>query len=223
MNKIFLSTLYYELLLFYRDKKIVLHSLGFFLIATLLFPIALSSYPGLLKKFSAGILWIAALLACLLALENWLRTDLDEQALEQLVLSVFPLPWIITAKIIAFWLAVVLPLIVVTPLLGILLHLSSTEIVVLCCSFLAGTPTLITIGGACKSLMFTLPQQGALLGLLVLPLTLPVLITGTNALLQAQIALPVAGNLAFLAGISLLCLAGLPWAMAWVIRWGMEG
>jgi heme exporter protein B len=222
MIKVFFTLLYYELLLFYRDKKIVLHSLGFFLLVAILFPIALSPHPDLLKKFAPGILWVATLLACLLALENWLRTDLDDNAIEQLVLSPFPLPWLITAKIIAFWLAVTLPLLVMTPLMGVLLHLTSAEIMVLCLSLLTGTPALITVGSTCKSLTLSLPQQGVLLGLLVLPLTLPILIMGVNVLLQAQLELPVAGNLAFLAGISLVCLASLPWAMACAIRWGME-
>lgn len=222
MFNVFFTILYYELLLFYRDKRIVLHSLGFFLIVTILFPIALSPHPDLLRKFAPGILWVAVLLACLLALENWLRSDLDENAIEQLVLSSFPLPWLLTAKIIAFWLAVTLPLLTIAPLMGVLLHLNSIEIIVFCLSFLIGTPAIITIGSTCKSLILNLPQQGVLLGLLVLPLTLPILIIGVNVLLQVQFALTVANNLAFLAGTSLVCLTSLPWAMACAIRWGME-
>src|SRR5690242_13548821 len=98
MFKIFFTLLYYEWLLFFRDKQAIFYSLGFFMIVTLLFPIAISPDPNLLQKYGSGIIWIAALLASLLALEGWLRLDLEDQALEQLLLSSFPLAWLITAK-----------------------------------------------------------------------------------------------------------------------------
>ncbi len=222
MIKVFFSTLYFELLLLLRDRKVIFHSVGFFLIVALLFPIALSPHPDLLKKFAAGILWIAALLACLLSLENWLRADLEEQAVEQLLLSSFPLAWLLTAKIIAFWLIVTLPLVLITPILGLLLHLSWTEISLLSISLLVGTPALIAVGATCKSLTLNLQQQGALLGLLVLPLTLPILIMGINVIIQTQLSLSVLGNLAFLSGISLISIAILPWAMAFALRFSIE-
>ncbi len=222
MFKIFCSTLYYELLLFFRDKKAVFFSLGFFIFVALLFPIALSPHPDLLKKFAPGILWVAALLSSLLALENWLSSDLEDQALEQLLLCGLPLPWLIAAKMTAFWLAAVLPLLLATPILGLMLHLSALDLSVLLLSLLAGTPALIAIGATCKALTFSLPQQGTLLGLLVLPLTLPILIMGINTLIESELALPVGGNLAFLGGLSLLCFCLLPAAIASALRWGME-
>lgn len=223
MFKIFFSTLYYELLLCMRDKKAAFYSLGFFMIVALLFPIALSPQPDLLKKFAPGILWVSALLACLLALENWLSSDLEDQALEQVLLCGFPLPWLIAAKLTAFWLVAVLPLLLATPVLALVLHLSWAELGVLLLSLLAGTPALIAIGAACKALTLSLQQQGALLGLLVLPLTLPILIMGINTQLESALALPIAGNLAFLGGLSLLCFCLLPTAIAYTLRWGMEG
>jgi len=222
MTKVFLSLLYFELLLFYRDKRTFLHALAFFLIVALLFPIALSPFPELLRKFAPGIVWVAALLSTLLALENWLRSDLEDQALEQLLLSTCPLSTVVAAKILAFWLASALPLIVATPLLGLLLHLSGKEILILMASLLSGTPALIAIGATCKTLTLQLQQSGALLGLLVLPLCLPILLMGINTLMQAQLSLPVLGNLAFLSGLSLIGFALLPIAIACALRWGME-
>lgn len=222
MLKIFSTILYFELLLFFRDKKTIFYSLGFFIISTLLFPVALSPRPDLLQKFAPGILWVAALLACLLTLEHWLASDLEDQALEQLLLSSFPLPWLLAAKIAAFWLAAILPLLVATPVLGLLLHLPPFEIMLLLLSLMTGTPALITLGATCKVLTLNLQQQGSLLGLLVLPLTLPLLIMGINTLLESRLALPIWGNLAFLCGVSLLCLCLLPSAMAYILKWGME-
>lgn len=222
MFKIFASTVYYELLLFFRDRKAVFHALGFFILVSILFPLALAPQPELLKKFAPGILWVAALLACLLALEGWLHSDLEDQALEQLLLSAHPLAWLVTAKMIAFWLAMALPLLLMTPVMGLLLHLSSWEICLLELSLLSGTPAIMSIGATCKSLVLSLQQQGALLGLLVLPLTLPILIMGINTLLQYQLSLSVATNLAFLSGISLLCWCFLPLAIAATLRWGVE-
>lgn len=222
MFKIFSSILYYELLYFLRDRRLILHSLGFFVIVTLLFPIALAPQPDLLQKFAPGILWVAALLAVLLALENWLRTDLEDQALEQLLLSVHPLAWLVSAKLLAFWLVVTLPLILVTPLLGLLLQLPGSEIALLALSFFLGTPALIAVGATCKALTLSLPQQGALLGLLVLPLCLPVLMMGINTLLQIKLSVPVTANLAFLGGVSLLSFCFLPLAIAAVLRWSSQ-
>lgn len=222
MTKIFTATMYYELLLFFRDRKSILHSVGFFIIVTILFPIALAPHPDLLKKFAPGILWAAALLACLLALESWLRHDLENHALEQLLLSPCPLAWLMTSKIIAFWLVITLPLLLITPLLGLLLHLSGQEITIIELSFLTGTPAVIAIGATCKTLVCSLPQQGALLGLLMLPLTVPILIIGINTLIQFNLNLPVISNLAFLSGVSLLCLCCLPTAIATILRWSIE-
>jgi len=221
MFNIFFAILYYELLIFLRDKQTLFYALGFFILVTFLFPIALSPHPDLLQKFAPGILWVAALLASLLTLENWLDSDLDEQALEQLLLSSHPLPWLIAAKMLAFWLAAILPLILVTPLLGLMLHLSWLEMGVLMLSLLAGTPALIALGATCKTLILRL-QQGALLGLLVLPLVLPILILGINTLIASRLAFPLWGNLAFLSGLSLLSLCLLPYAMASILKWGIE-
>ncbi len=223
MFKVFCSALYYELLLFFRDSKTLFYSLGFFMISTFLFPIALSPHPDLLQKFAPGILWVAALLASLLVLEHWLGPDLEDQALEQLLLSSLPLPWLLVAKIAAFWMAATLPLILATPLLGVLLHLSGFEIGLVMLSLLAGTPALICLGATCKVLTLSLRQQGSLLGLLVLPLTLPILMMGMNTLMESRLGLPIWGGLAFLSGVSLLCLCLLPIAMGAVLRWGMEG
>lgn len=222
MFKLFFSVLYYEWLLFFRDKKTLIYSLGFYLIVALLFPIALSPYPDLLKKCAPGIVWIAALLSSLLALENWLGSDLEENALEQSLLCSFPLSWLIAAKLLAFWLAAALPLLIATPLLAFTLQLSLTELGILLLSLLAGTPALVALGAACKALTLSLRQQGSLLGLLVLPLTLPILILGVNTLIASSLSLPISGSLAFLSAISLLCFCLLPKAIAVVLRWGME-
>lgn len=222
MFKIFTAILYYELLQFSRDKSTVFHVLGFFIIVTLLFPIALAPFPELIKKFAAAILWVAALLACLLALENWLRADIENHAIEQLLLSPHSLAWLITAKIFAFWLVVALPLFLATPLLGGLLHLSIDEIGLVELSFLTGTPAIILLGAICKTLILSLPQQGALLGLLVLPLVLPVLIIGTSTLMQFQVQVSIIANITFLSGLSLLCFCCIPVAIATILRWSGE-
>ncbi len=221
MFKIFFALLYYELLLFFRNKQVILYALGFFILVAFLFPIALSPHPDLLQQFAPGILWVAALLAALLTLNHWLDSELEYEALEQLLLSSLPLPWLITAKLFAFWLAAILPLLLATPLLGLMLHLSWQDLGVLLLSLLAGTPALITIGATCKTLILRL-QQGALLGLLVLPLTLPILILGVNTLIENRLAFPYWANLAFLSGISLFSLSLLPFAIACLLKWGRE-
>ncbi len=208
-----------ELLLIQRDKKIIFHSLGFFLVIIFGLHLSFSSQPNLLHNLTPGIVWVSIFLASLLGLENFLRLDLEDAALDQLLLSPFSLTGLLTLKICVFWLATVLPLICLLPVLLPILHLSWPEMLTLLSSLLLATPAFICIGATCKTLTLHLPQQGALLGLLLLPLCVPILLIGIDTFSQLNLHNGIMGNLAFLAGISLICFCTLPFAISHLLHW----
>jgi len=213
---------YAELLLVLRRSQEWLYPLGFFVIVISLFPLAFTPDPQFLQKYVPGCIWIAALLASLLSIEHVFFTDMEEGNLEQLLLSQVPLTLIMLAKLSAQWVVSELPLILLTPFLGMLFRLPIETILALCMSLLLGTPILTLIGSFGVALTLGLRQQGVLLGLLMLPLVTPVLIVGVSIAQQSAAQLPTLGPLAFLAGLSVFAITLLPWAIAATIRISMD-
>lgn len=222
MLKVAYYLFYMELILLLRHSQEWLYPLGFFIIIISLFPLAFTPDPVFLQKYVPGCIWIAALLANLLATENIFLSDIEDGYIEQILLSPVPLPVIVLIKLSAQWLATELPLILLTPLIGILFHLSITTTIALCLSLLVGTPILILLGGFGAALILGLKQQGVLLALLILPLVTPVLIFGVNIVQQSQAGLSLAGSLAFLTGLSILAITLLPLAISAALRISMD-
>ncbi|VVC76935.1 Heme exporter protein B [Aquicella siphonis] len=213
---------YTELILSWRRSQEWLYPLGFFAIVISLFPLAFTPDPAFLQKYVPGCIWIAALLASLLSVEYLFFTDSEDGHLEQLLLGPAPLSLIMGAKLGAHWLVTEFPLILLTPLLCIMFHLSLATTLALCLSLLFGTPILTLIGSLGVALSLGLRQQGVLLGLLILPLVTPVLIFGVNIVQQSQSGLSLAGPLAFLAGLSVFTVTLVPWAVAAAVRVSMD-
>ncbi len=213
---------YSELLLLWRRAHDWIYPLGFFVIVISLFPLAFSPDPNLLEKIIPGGIWIAALLASLLSIAPVFNTDLEDGALEQLLLSRVQLTFILLVKFSAQWLFTQLPLILLTPVLAVLFQLSPFATFSLCLSLLIGTPILILVGGFCVALTLGLRQQGALLGLLMLPLVIPVLIFGVSITQQAQAGFSIIAPVSFLAGLSVFAITVLPITIAATLRIGME-
>ncbi|RDI46589.1 heme exporter protein CcmB [Aquicella lusitana] len=222
MLKAALYVFYLELILLLRRSQEWLYPLGFFVIVVSLFPLAYTPDPVFLQQFIPGCIWIAALLASLLSIENVFFTDMEEGSAEQFLLSEIPLTLLLLAKLFAHWLVTQLPLIVLTPLLGLMFNLSGTAITALCLSLLLGTPILTLIGSLGVSLTLGLRQQGVLLGLLILPLVTPVLIFGVMIVQQSQTFSAIAGPLAFLAGLSVFAITVLPWTIAATLRISLD-
>lgn len=214
---------YTELILLLRRSQEWLYPLGFFTIVVCLFPLAFTPDPQFLKQYVPGCIWMAALLASLLSLERIFYTDLKEGSLEQLLLSPTPLTLLLSTKLFAHWIATELPLIILTPLLGWMFHLDSFSTLVLCLSLFLGTPILTLLGSMVVALTLELRQQGVLLGLLLLPLVVPVLIFGVNLVQQAQAGLSITGSLAFLSGLTIFAVTILPWGVAATLRVSLDG
>lgn len=208
-----------------RDSRLVArrmsemaHPVLFFVIVVSLFPFGVGSDPLQLTKIGSGIIWVGALLATLLALEGLFRSDYDDGSLEQIILSGQPLTVVVLAKVFVHWCATGLPLIVVTPLLGVFLDLDSQVLIALLASLALGTPTLSLIGAVGIALTVSIKRSGLLLTLLVLPLYIPVLIFGAGVAAAAQAGLPTAGHFYLLGAMSVLSLVLAPIAAAAALR-----
>jgi heme exporter protein B len=195
----------------------------FFLIVVVLVPFAVGPDLALLQRIGPAILWLGALLANLLTLDRLFATDHDDGSLDILMTGRMPLELVAATKALAHWLATGLPLVVITPLLGLLLGVGMNVTAPLALTLLSGTPALTFIGLTGAALAVTLRRGGLLMVVLVLPLTIPVLIFGVSAANAA-----IAGPLPFGAPFTILCALTLasivigPFAAAAALRHGLE-
>lgn len=208
-----------------RDLKLVWRRRGdaaqpliFVLLVVTMFPLALGSEPALLAKIAPAVLWVAMLLAGLLTLDTLYRGDADDGSLEQMLLAPTPLAWLIFIRVLVHWATTALPLLLVTPLLAELLHLPGNLLPVLLVSLALGTPLLSLIGAVVAALTVGMRRSGMLLGLLALPLYVPVLVFGAGSVMAAAQDLPWAGALLLLAAGLALALVLAPLAAATAVR-----
>jgi len=154
----------------------------FFVIAVVLFPFGVGPEPNILARISAGVIWVAALLASMLSLERLFQTDFEDGSLELLIMQPVALEITVAAKIMAHWLTTGLPLIVAAPLLAVLMNMESSGFMVLILTLTIGTPALSLIGSIGAALILGARRGGVLLSLLILPLYIPVLIFSVSAI-----------------------------------------
>ena len=211
--------------LFTRDISLAVRSGGgfglaliFFLIVVVLIPFALGPDQSALALVAPGVLWLGALLACLLSLDRIFGLDYEDGSLDLLATSPLPLESVYIAKAAAHWLTTGLPLALAAPLLGILLNLSFESGKVLCFSLLLGTPALSLIGAFGASLTLGVKRGGLLLSLLVLPLYVPTLIFGAQAVHSASLGQTFDVPLVLILAISLGAAAILPFASGVALR-----
>jgi heme exporter protein B len=176
-----------------------------------------------LTRLGPAILWLGALLASLLTLDRLFMADHEDGSLDLIVMSRAPLELACAAKALAHWLAAGLPLIIATPLLGLLLNLDAASTSAVALTLLAGTPALTFTGMIGAALAVTLHRGGLLLAVLVLPLSIPVLIFGVIVSNAAAAGDGLAGApLSILAALSLLGLVVGPVAAAASLRQGLD-
>lgn len=192
--------------------------LAFFLILCTLVPFGVGPQGGTLALIAPGILWVGALLACLLSLDRIFALDHEDGSLDLLATSPIPLEGVVAIKAAAHWITTGLPLVVAAPLFGLLLHLPSGATPWLVLSMLAGTPALSMLGAFGAAITVGLRRGGLLLSLLVLPLYIPTLIFGAEVIRRGAEGGSIATPLAFLAGITAATLALIPFAAAAALR-----
>lgn len=216
------SVLARDLLLAFRRPGEWLQPLAFFLIVTLLFPLALSPEKSLLRELTPAALWVALLLASMLALDFLFREDGRDGTLEQFALSGQSFSGLLLAKTAAHWLLTGVPLAVVAPLAAVALGAPGSALPGVLASLLLGSVSLSLIGAIGAGLTLGLRRGGALLSLLMLPLLVPTLIFGARATQLAILGEPAAAPLYLLAAIAVLALTLAPLAAAAAVRISLE-
>ncbi|WP_068309363.1 heme exporter protein CcmB [Kordiimonas lacus] len=197
-------------------------ALSFFLIAVTLFPFGVGPEPQILARIAPGVIWVVALLACLISLDRLYQADFEDGSLDDLALSPLGLTGVAAAKILAHWVSTVLPLVVISPVLGMLMNLPDGAYGTLLISLLVGTPALSLIGSMGAALTVSVRRGGVLLSLLVLPLYVPTLIFAVGAVDATAGLVDPTQPLALLGAASLLALVIGPFVSAQALRLSLE-
>lgn len=211
-----------DLLLAMRHRSDLAMSVFFVVIVASLFPLGVGPEPTVLRMIGPGVLWVTALLACLLSLGRLFTADYLDGVLEQMLLIPQPLVVLVVGKVFAHWVISGLPVVLLSPLLGLQFGLGGDSLGVLTLSLLLGTPTLSMIGAIGAALTLGLRGSGFLVALLVLPLFVPVLIFGAGAVTSSLAGIGSEANLSLLGACFLLSLAFAPWATAVALRIALE-
>jgi heme exporter protein B len=211
-----------DLLLAARRSSDVMTVLLFFVIVVSLFPLGIGPDPALLRTIAPGVIWVAALLASMLALQRMFASDHSDGTLEQMLLGATPLGMTVAAKVFAHWLVSGLPLVLISPVLALQFDFPQELLGVLALSLALGTPVLSLIGAIGAALTLGLRGGGALLSLLVLPLYVPVLIIGAGSTEAAAAGIGGQAQLLLLGALLVFAGAFAPWAAAVALRISME-
>ena len=211
-----------DLRLALRSRAELLVQLLFYVIVVSLFPLATTPEKNQLALMGPGVLWVAALLASLLSLPRLFASDYADGTLEQIALSPFPLPALVSGKIVAHWLTTGLPIVVLAPVLGLLYAQDAEALTVLALALLLGTPILSLLGAIGAALTLGLRGGGSLLALLVLPLCVPVLIFGAGAVDAVHAGLGAAANFSLLGAGLLVAIVGAPLAASAAVRIALD-
>jgi len=208
-----------------RDLKCVSHNLsssvqpiGFFIIITSLFPLAVTPDPKVLQGIAPGIIWISALLATLLALDTLFKEDFVDGTIDQMFIVVNSLYVVAFARIISHWLISGLPLILMCLIIAFMLQIPEHSLDALIVSLLLGTPTLSLVGSIGAALTVGLRYSGVLLALITLPLYIPVMIFGASCISADLIGLQWSGQAYLLAAMLVLSITLAPFATAAALR-----
>jgi len=204
--------------LLWRRRGDALQPALFALLVVVLFALALGGEARALERVAAPVLWLASLLAGLLALDTLFRGDAEDGSLEQWMLAPVPLSWLVLVRTFMHWATTALPLLIATPLLGELLHLPRAQLPVLLASLALGTPLLSLLGAVVAALTVGMRRSGILVALLALPLYVPVLVFGAGSVAVAAQGLDATAPLLLLGAGLVLSLVLAPLAAAAAIR-----
>ncbi len=218
MRALFLALLLRDLRLAARRRVDALLPLVFFVAAVSLFPLGVGPEPNTLRLIAPGVVWVCALLATMLSVNQLYAGDQADGSLEQMLLTPQPLAVVAAAKAVAHWLLNGAPLLAAAPLVGLLFDLSAPALGALVVTLLLGTPVLSLLGGLGAALTLGLRSGGMLLLLIVLPLAMPALIFGAGAVSAVESGLSASGHYSLLGALLIATALGAPWATAAALR-----
>ena len=211
-----------DLKLALRRPSDALNLLGFFVLACSMFPLAIGPQREWLQRIGPGVIWVAALLATLLALPRLFEHDHADGTLDGMIASGRSLSLIVAGKLIAAWLVAALPLIVLTPILAVAFSMPAQAIPVMLLSLLLGTPVLLCLGAIAGALTLGLKAGPTLVTLLCLPLYVPVLVFGAGAVEAQASGLSPFAHLALLGAGMLVAAVLAPPVAAQALRISVE-
>ncbi len=217
------------ILIVQRDLRIVLRRKGdslnvlvFFVLVASLFPLGVGPEPEQLRAMAAGVIWVGALLSAMLSLPRLFAADFADGTLEQMLVAPVPLPAVVFGKIAAHWLVTGLPLALIAPLIGIQFGLPAPALSILVISVLLGSPVLSLLGAAAAALTLGARGGSVLLGLLILPLFVPVLVFGAGAVSAALAGMDASPHLSLLGAALAVSLVFGPWAACAALRVALD-
>jgi heme exporter protein B len=218
-----LSTVVYrDLLIAFRRRSDLANTVLFFILVVSLFPFGVGPEPNLLRAVAPGVLWVAALLASMLALSRMFAADYADGTLEQMVMSPVPLSVVVFGKVAAHWLVTGVPLVILSPVLALQFDVPASAYDTLMLSLVLGTPVLSLIGAVGAALTLGVRGSGVLTALLVLPLYVPVLILGAGAVDGAAAGLDVSAHLMLLGALLIFTAVFSLWPVAAALRIALE-
>lgn len=218
MNSAFFALLQRDLLLAFRNPGDIATPVIFFVVTVTLFSFAAGGDLNMLSTIGPGVVWVAALLSAMLSLDGIFRNDYEDGTLEQMLLAPSALSVQVLAKVLAHWLSTGLPLIAISPILGILMNLDLTATSVLVVTIALSTPVFSLVGAFGAALVVTQKKAGILLSLLTLPLCIPVLIFSILGVMAAASGQPFSGHLSLLGAFLVFSLTIAPFAIAGSLR-----
>lgn len=207
-----------DIALAYRQRSELMQPLMFFLMVVTLFPLAIGPAPQTLQLVSGAVVWVAAILALLMGLDRLFRDDFNDGSLEQMLMSPIPLYLVVLVKVLTHWLANILPLLLLSPLLALFLNMTLAMYTTLILTLLIGTPIISLIGAIGVALTVGLQRSGVLVALLLIPLFIPLLIFATSAIDSAAMNLPISFQLGIMTSILLIALATAPYVVAYSLK-----
>ena len=208
----------HDLMVAIRHPAELLQPLWFMALVVALFPLGVGTDEELLQTIAPAVIWIAALLASLLGLDQLFKKDDDNGVLEQWLFAPSGLTALVLGRVCAHWLLRGLPLVLFSPLLGVWLKLPDYGIATLALTLLLGTPTLSLFGSLGAALSLGTNSAGLLLSLLIAPLYVPTLIFATSAVSRILSGDDPRLQVLLLLAIMLFALSLVPLAIATALR-----
>ena len=222
MLKFLFTVIRRDVLLAARRRGDWLTAQFFFVMVVSMFPLGIGPEPGMLRVIGPGVVWVAALLACLLSLGRLYADDYRDGSLEHMLLAPYPNALLALGKALAHWVINGIPLLLIAPVLGIQFGLPAEALLILVLSLAIGTPILSLLGGIGAALTLGLRGGGVLITLLILPLYVPVLIFGAGAVEGAMSGTGSEAHLSLLGAFLVMALLGSPWVTAMALKVSVE-
>jgi len=206
----------------WRNRSDIANPLLFFVVALSFFPLGVSPDAKVLGPIASGLVWVVALLSTQISLDSLFKADYDDGCLEQMLYAPVPLSLVIFIRVIVYWLFMGLPLCLISPVLALMLSMPTELIPILVLTLFLGTIFLCFVGAIGAALTVSLRRGGVLVSLISMPLCVPPLIFGANAVHQASQGMDVTGVVLILFALSLLALIFAPLVIASALRMSLE-